>query len=49
MFSWKGAAGICVNEKNEVLMVLQAAPEKKRNGQFHLGRLKRMKRLKNAV
>ena len=26
MFSWKGAAGICVNEKKEVLMVLQAAP-----------------------
>ncbi|MGB3100622.1 MAG: NUDIX hydrolase [Psychrobacillus psychrotolerans] len=26
MFSWKGAAGICVNEQNEVLMVLQAAP-----------------------
>lgn len=26
MFSWKGAAGICVNEKKDVLMVLQAAP-----------------------
>ena len=26
MFSWKGAAGICVNEKKEILMVLQAAP-----------------------
>ncbi|SDN44756.1 ADP-ribose pyrophosphatase YjhB, NUDIX family [Psychrobacillus sp. OK028] len=26
MFSWKGAAGICVNEQQEVLMVLQAAP-----------------------
>ncbi|MEK3996977.1 ADP-ribose pyrophosphatase YjhB, NUDIX family [Paenisporosarcina quisquiliarum] len=26
MFSWKGAAGICVNDQNEVLMVLQAAP-----------------------
>lgn len=26
MFSWKGAAGICVNEQKEVLMVLQAAP-----------------------
>ena len=26
MFSWKGAAGICVNEKKDVLMVQQAAP-----------------------
>ena len=26
MFSWKGAAGICINEQKEVLMVLQAAP-----------------------
>lgn len=25
-FSWQGAAGICVNDKKEVLMVLQAAP-----------------------
>lgn len=26
MSDWKGAAGICVNEKNEVLMVLQGPP-----------------------
>ena len=26
MFKWQGAAGICINEKKEVLMVLQAAP-----------------------
>ncbi|TQR21588.1 NUDIX hydrolase [Psychrobacillus vulpis] len=26
MFKWQGAAGICMNEKKEVLMVLQAAP-----------------------
>ncbi|WP_227396191.1 NUDIX hydrolase [Jeotgalibacillus aurantiacus] len=26
MKSWQGAAGVCVNEKNELLMVLQAAP-----------------------
>ncbi|MFJ7827330.1 NUDIX hydrolase [Psychrobacillus sp. NPDC096623] len=26
MFSWKGAAGICINEQQDVLMVLQAAP-----------------------
>lgn len=26
MFKWQGAAGICINEKQEVLMVLQAAP-----------------------
>jgi len=26
MFSWKGAAGVCVNEHKEILMVLQAAP-----------------------
>ncbi|QUG43325.1 NUDIX hydrolase [Psychrobacillus sp. INOP01] len=26
MFSWKGAAGICVNGQKDVLMVLQAAP-----------------------
>lgn len=26
VFNWQGAAGICINEKQEVLMVLQAAP-----------------------
>lgn len=26
MSNWKGAAGVCVNEKNEVLLVLQGAP-----------------------
>ena len=30
MFSWKGAAGICVNDKKEVLMVLQGAPGEER-------------------
>lgn len=27
MFHWKGAAGVCINEENQVLMVLQAAPD----------------------
>jgi aminoglycoside 6'-N-acetyltransferase len=27
MFQWKGAAGVCINEENQVLMVLQAAPD----------------------
>lgn len=26
MFKWQGAAGICINENKEILMVLQAAP-----------------------
>ena len=26
MFHWKGAAGVCINEENQVLMVRQAAP-----------------------
>ncbi|MDN7243243.1 NUDIX hydrolase [Planococcus sp. N028] len=26
MSNWKGAAGVCVNEKNEVLLVLQGPP-----------------------
>lgn len=26
MFKWQGAAGICINDKKEILMVLQAAP-----------------------
>lgn len=26
MKSWQGAAGVCVNDRNELLMVLQAAP-----------------------
>ncbi|MGE6368104.1 MULTISPECIES: NUDIX hydrolase [Planococcus] len=26
MSNWKGAAGVCVNEKNEVLLVLQGIP-----------------------
>ena len=25
MFQWKGAAGVCINENNQLLMVLQAA------------------------
>ncbi|MDE4084827.1 NUDIX domain-containing protein [Planococcus maritimus] len=27
MANWKGAAGICVNERNEILLVLMKAPE----------------------
>ncbi|EPD49703.1 hypothetical protein HMPREF1210_03150 [Paenisporosarcina sp. HGH0030] len=27
MFHWKGAAGVCINENNQILMVLQAAPD----------------------
>lgn len=27
MFVWKGAAGVCINEDNQLLMVLQAAPD----------------------
>ncbi|MGM0898938.1 MAG: NUDIX hydrolase [Bacillota bacterium] len=27
MANWKGAAGVCVNERNEVLLVLMKAPE----------------------
>ncbi|MFJ8063523.1 NUDIX hydrolase [Psychrobacillus sp. NPDC096426] len=30
MFKWQGAAGIYINEKKEVLMVLQAAPGEER-------------------
>ncbi|MFX3675004.1 MAG: NUDIX hydrolase [Paenisporosarcina sp.] len=26
MFDWKGAAGVCINEDNQLLMVLQAFP-----------------------
>ena len=27
MANWKGAAGVCVNEQNEILLVLMKAPE----------------------
>lgn len=27
MFVWKGAAGVCINENNQLLMVLQGAPD----------------------
>lgn len=27
MFHWKGAAGVCINEQNQVLMVLQAGED----------------------
>ncbi|MDN7229001.1 NUDIX hydrolase [Planococcus liqunii] len=30
MSDWKGAAGVCVNEKNEVLLVLQGPPEEEK-------------------
>ncbi|MBT2581375.1 NUDIX hydrolase [Planococcus sp. ISL-109] len=31
MANWRGAAGVCVNEQNEILMVLQKAPEEDSN------------------
>lgn len=30
MSNWKGAAGICVNEENEVLLVLQGPPDEEK-------------------
>jgi len=30
MFKWQGAAGICINENKEILMVLQAAPDEEK-------------------
>ncbi|TQR16383.1 NUDIX hydrolase [Psychrobacillus soli] len=30
MFKWQGAAGVCINKKKEILMVLQAAPEEEK-------------------
>lgn len=27
MANWKGAAGVCINERNEILLVLMKAPE----------------------
>lgn len=30
MSNWKGAAGVCINEKNEVLLVLQGPPEEEK-------------------
>ena len=30
MFKWQGAAGVCINEKKEILMVLQAAPDEEK-------------------
>lgn len=30
MSDWKGAAGVCINEKNEVLLVLQGPPEEEK-------------------
>ena len=30
MSNWKGAAGVCVNEKNEVLLVLQGPPDEEK-------------------
>ena len=30
MANWKGSAGICINERNEVLMVLQGPPDEEK-------------------
>ncbi|MEI3598943.1 MULTISPECIES: NUDIX hydrolase [unclassified Oceanobacillus] len=30
MEEWRGAAGVCINEKSELLMVLQGAPDERR-------------------
>ncbi len=39
VFSSQGAAGICINDKNEVLMVLQAAPEEEKKWTVPTGTL----------
>lgn len=49
MFQWKGAAGLCINENNQLLMVLQAAPDEEPNGRFLQVGLKATRRLKNVV
>ncbi|WP_093272795.1 NUDIX hydrolase [Psychrobacillus sp. OK032] len=39
MFKWQGAAGICINENKEILMVLQAAPEEEKKWTVPAGTL----------
>ena len=41
MERWIGSAAVCVNERNEVLMVLQGKREKKKDGLSQVEDLKR--------
>ena len=49
MFKWQGAAGICINDKKEILMVLQAAPDEEKKWTVPSGRLKMEKHLNNVA
>ena len=50
MEKWFGAAGICLNDNSELLMVLQGKPEeKKKRGLFHREEKNTKKHSKSAV
>ncbi|EMF45664.1 hypothetical protein B481_2911 [Planococcus halocryophilus Or1] len=49
MSNWKGAAGVCVNQENEVLLVLQGVPGEEKSGQYRQVELKKERRLNSVV
>jgi len=48
LVKWQGAAGICLNEDNELLMVLQGT-KKKKHGQYHQAAKKLLEILRYVV
>lgn len=49
MSDWKGAAGICINEKNEVLLVLQGPPEEEKKWAVPAGGVEQGESLQECI
>lgn len=49
MSDWKGAAGVCINEKNEVLLVLQGPPEEEKKWAVPAGGIEQGESLQECI
>ena len=49
MSGWKGAAGVCINEKNEVLLVLQGPPEEEEKWAVPAGGVEQGESLRECI
>ncbi|MBZ5200909.1 NUDIX hydrolase [Planomicrobium chinense] len=49
MSDWKGAAGVCINEKNEVLLVLQGPPEEEKKWAVPAGGVEQGESLQECI
>ncbi|MDN7246684.1 NUDIX hydrolase [Planococcus shenhongbingii] len=49
MSEWKGAAGVCINEKNEVLLVLQGPPGEEKKWTVPAGGIEQGESLRECI